>query len=97
MAVTNAFAPMGTINLSSTSVLHPNACNPAMDLVVVFGPAAGARTGMDEATRTNKGKARAETLGNGCKISLWRMGGSKVWEVDCKGYIAGMAWSEDGQ
>lgn len=97
MANATAFAPMGTINLSSTSVLHPNACNPAMDLVAVFSPVAGGITSMDISTRTNKGKARAETLGNGCSISLWRMGGSKVWEVDCKGHIAGMAWSEDGQ
>lgn len=30
------------------------------------------------------------------KVSLWRTGGDKVWEVDVGGRVGGMAWMEDG-
>lgn len=30
------------------------------------------------------------------KVSLWRTGGDKVWEIDVGGRVTGMAWMEDG-
>nr|XP_019010398.1 uncharacterized protein I206_04867 [Kwoniella pini CBS 10737]OCF49179.1 hypothetical protein I206_04867 [Kwoniella pini CBS 10737] len=82
-----SFTPLSTISLPSSHILHPGSCNPSMDLVVLlshpFNPSSNSWKG--------KGKEIGKT-----QISLWRTGGSKVWEVNVTGQVVGLAWSEDG-
>jgi hypothetical protein len=65
-----------------------------MDLVVLLAPARPQQGG-----HASKGKGRSQGMSewNGTKVALWRMLGSKVWDVEVRGYIAGLAWSEDGE
>ena len=82
------FAQLGSISLPSPALLLPGACNPVMDLVVLC-------------TSTSllpppsvKGKGRQD---NAQKILLWRMSGSKVWDVGYDGVLVSLAWSQDGE
>jgi hypothetical protein len=84
-----SFSPLGTIHLSAPHVLHPEACNPAMDLVALLGVSGGE-------ANSSKGKGKALT-GNSTRVALWRMSGSKVWEADVEGRVCGLAWTGDGQ
>lgn len=43
-----------------------------------------------------KGKGRSGP-GVATKVELWRMSGSKVWEVMVTGRVLGLAWSRDGE
>ena len=86
---TTSFSPLGVIHLSSPHVLHPEACNPTMDLVALLGLSGG-----DTSTAKGKGKA---TPGSVTKVALWRVSGSKVWEADIEGRVAGLAWTADGK
>ncbi len=64
-----------------------------MDLVVLVAPGG--------ATMSVKGKERAvdvDTRGwTSARLSVWRMLGSKVWDVEIKGRVLGLAWSIDGE
>lgn len=82
-----SFTPLATISLSQQHVLHPEACNPTMDLVALIVEDAGDQAG--------KGKARAGPVHT--IVELWRMSGSKVWEVNITGRVLGLAWSRDGE
>jgi hypothetical protein len=80
-----AFTPLATLHLPIPHVLHPQACNPTMDLVVLLGQG-----------NSGKGKAKVGSERN-TKLALWRMSGSKVWESDVEGRVRGLAWSHDGR
>jgi len=84
----SAFTSLATIPLAKPHVLHPDACNPTMDLVVLLLEDEEGGGGMG-----GRGKAGA---GVSTKVALWRMSGSKVWEVDVGGRVLGLAWSRDG-
>ena len=84
---TQSFTPLATINVPQPCILHPNACNPAMDLVALI------IVGEDAISVKGKGKAIAP----GGRIALWRMTGGKVWEVGSEGEVRGLAWSTDGK
>lgn len=43
---------------------------------------------------TGKGKQKA---GDERRVSLWRVSGSKVWDVGYEGTLLGLAWSTDGE
>lgn len=86
---TTSFSPLGVIHLQAPHALHPEACNPTMDLVALLGLSGGD-------TSTSKGKGKAIT-GSVTKVALWRVSGSKVWEVDIEGRVAGLAWTADGK
>jgi hypothetical protein len=63
-----------------------------MDLVVLVAPggAAGSVKGKEKAVGV-------DTRGRGsARLSVWRMLGSKVWDVEVKGRLLGLAWSIDG-
>ena len=84
---TSSFASLAVIDLPDARVLHPAACNPTMDLVVLLSvPGSGTDS-------KGKGKQREGSTG----VELWRMSGSKVWETEAKGQVGGMAWSLDGE
>ncbi|KAK4687139.1 hypothetical protein P7C73_g2981, partial [Tremellales sp. Uapishka_1] len=88
-----SFTPLATLHLPAPHVLHPHACNPAMDLVVLLSTSlpSGARNVV------GKGKEKASSgKGDTTKVALWRMSGSKVWEVELEGRVLGLAWSRDG-
>ncbi|OCF41363.1 hypothetical protein I317_04844 [Kwoniella heveanensis CBS 569] len=114
---TTSFTALSTIPLPTPHVLHPKACNPSMDLIVLLSPPASASTATSsssaataapsrvlpayQAWNSAKGKGKdtdTGVSGGGQKteVSLWRTGGSRVWEVDVAGRVAGLAWSEDG-
>ncbi|WVW86265.1 hypothetical protein I302_108307 [Kwoniella bestiolae CBS 10118] len=86
-----SFTPLSTISLPSSHILHPGSCNPSMDLVVLLSsPSTAANIGM------NAWKGKGRDVGSKTQVSLWRTGGSKVWEVSVEGIVRGLAWSEDG-
>lgn len=76
-----AFTVASTNSLQQPHILHPHACNPAMDLAVLLCEPS------DE-----KAKAGMSTL-----VSLWRLSGAKVWEVQVNGRVLGLTWSADGE
>lgn len=82
-----SFTPLATISLSQQHVLHPAACNPTMDLVALIVEDAGDVGG--------KGKARAGPVHTA--VELWRLSGSKVWDIIVAGRVLGLAWSRDGK
>lgn len=45
------------------------------------------------ATHSSRGKQKAKA---GCRITLWRVSGSKVWDADVPADVTGLAWSPDG-
>jgi len=83
----NAFTPLGTITPTLPSLLLPGACNPVMDLVVLL-------TSPKHQPASSKGKGKAV---DERKVALYRVSGSKVWEVGYEGVIAGLGWSTDGE
>lgn len=87
---TTSFTQLATIKLSSPYVLHPEACNPTMDLVALLGLSGAGSAG-------SKGKGKAAAGSGVTKIALWRMGGSRVWDVDVEGQVGGLAWTTDGE
>jgi hypothetical protein len=84
-STSTAFTPLATLHLTSPHVLHPQACNPTMDLVILLGNGGNSGKGKD---KVGSGKYT--------KLALWRMSGSKVWESDVEGQVRGLAWSHDG-
>jgi len=95
-----SFTPLATIQLPSPHVLHPDACNPAMDLVVLLAPVQPTSSTVASGIASAKGKGKAvssEHKMHITKIALWRMSGSKVWEVELGGKVGGLAWSPDGK
>lgn len=82
----NSFTPLGTISPALPALLLAGACNPVMDLVALITSPTHLRASI-------KGKGRAD---DERKVSLWRMSGTRVWEVGYEGIIAGLAWSPDG-
>lgn len=98
LPTTRSFTPLATIPLAHPHVLHPDACNPTMDLVVLILEDAGDAVGGggSAAAFGSKGKGKAGP-GVRTKVALWRMSGSKVWEVDVAGRVLGLAWSRDGR
>lgn len=92
-----SFTSLATISLANPHILHPNACNPAMDLVALLHE----RGGEDDPSGAvgkaydakGKGKAGDEIA---TTVVLWRLTGSKVWEVEVAGRVAGLGWSADG-
>jgi hypothetical protein len=85
----SAFTPLATLHLPRPHVLHPQACNPTMDLVILLGSSGPV------VPPTVKGKGRA--MGGNTKLALWRMSGTKVWSVDIDGSVRGLAWTHDGE
>ena len=99
---TNSFTPLSTLHLPVPHVLHPDACNPVMDLVVLHALMEDGNSDTRVTKRINDVTERGETVEGGpapprTKVALWRMSGSKVWEVDLVGKVAGLAWSQDGR
>lgn len=94
------FSVLGTFDLPTRHVLHPGACNPAMDLVALLAPQAGPapRAPVFPAWHP-KGKQKAVEPAGGIrtKVSLWRVSKSIVWEVEMQGQVVGLAWTNDGQ
>lgn len=72
------------LHLTRRYRLHPNACNPQMDLVaLLYLPT---QEEIDE--------------GESSSVELWRTSGEqcvKVWDRDIAGYVVGMDWSLDGE
>ncbi|OXG13990.1 hypothetical protein C366_04983 [Cryptococcus neoformans Tu401-1] len=96
-----SFTHLSTFPLPSQHYLHPKACNPAMDLIVLLSPypaptAAPAPTSMQLHMMRMRGLGGNLKDEGKTKVSLWRTGGDKVWEVDVGGRVGGMAWMEDG-
>jgi len=96
-----SFTALANLHLPSSHVLHPDACNPAMDLVVLLGQteesaSTAAVSHLRQNGHSSKGKGKAEAAGYTTKIALWRMSGSRAWEVEVEGRVAGLAWSPDG-
>ena len=88
-----SFTPLATVQLPKPHILHPQACNPTMGLVVLLSrPAESSSRGIPTSA-IGKGKSKAAGCG---RIAVWRMLGSKVWEVDVDGVVAGLAWTRDG-
>ncbi|WWD19682.1 hypothetical protein CI109_104144 [Kwoniella shandongensis] len=88
-----SFTPLSTVHLPTPHLLHPKSCNPAMDLLVLLSSVTSPASASIPAFG-RKGKEK-EVLQK-TKVGLWRTGGSKVWEVEVGGRVAGLAWSEDG-
>jgi hypothetical protein len=93
--VENAFTYLANLQLPHAHLLHPQACNPAMDLLALVSP------GGTRAPTNGKGKNKdigPDTRGwTDTKVSLWRMMSNQVWAVDVKGRPLGLAWSIDGE
>ena len=76
-----------------------------MDLVVLISPSdPGVYSGTTPIARgSGKGKGKGKAVmpdmadWRSTRISLWRMLGSQVWEIEVKGWIGGLAWSRDGE
>jgi hypothetical protein len=85
--LSKAFTPLATIQLEGPHILHPQACNPTMDLVVLLGQ-------LGQGSTKGKNKVGSDKL---TKLALWRMSGSKVWESDVEGRVRGLAWTHDGK
>ena len=98
---TTDFTPLANLHLPQPCILHPDACNPAMDLVVLLCVSETTSTDLltarSASVRSDKGKAKADMGGHRTKVALWRMSGTKVWEVEVEGKAAGVAWSQDGE
>lgn len=96
-----SFTHLSTFPLPSKHYLHPKACNPAMDLIVLLS-SYPAPTTAPAPTPMQLHMMRMRGLGGNLKdegktkVSLWRTGGDKVWEIDVGGRVTGMAWMEDG-
>jgi hypothetical protein len=91
----SSFTALATIPLAKPHVLHPDACNPTMDLVALLletDPNAAGAGAPTPSWRKPNAKIPITT-----KVALWRMSGSKVWEVDVGGRILGLTWSRDGE
>lgn len=93
-----AFTVISTNALGQPHVLPPQACNPAMDLAVLLCEPSDEQT---ESSRSgggsfSKGKAKA-SAGFTTQVSLWRLSGAKVWEVEVTGRVLGLTWSMDGE
>jgi hypothetical protein len=90
-----SFTRLATIHLPHPHLLNPASCNPSMDLVVLVAPSSSsAKSLMGGASGFGKGKSKAT---GGSKVALWRMGGSRVWEVEVDGDVAGLGWTRDGE
>lgn len=83
-----AFTVASSNPLKQPHILHPQSCNPAMDLAVLLCEPS------DETDITLKGKNKAS--GVSTIVSLWRLGGATVWEVEVNGRVLGLTWSSDG-
>lgn len=83
-----SFMSLSTISLANPHILHPRACNPAMDLVALLHEYG------EESKPDLKGKGKASGLST--TVVLWRLSGSKVWEAEVDGRVLGLAWSHDG-
>lgn len=86
MDASSSFTPLGSIQPPLPFLLLSGACNPVMDLVALC-------TTPSHVPLTGKGKQKA---GDERRVSLWRVSGSKVWDVGYEGDLLGMAWSTDG-
>ncbi|WRT70155.1 uncharacterized protein IL334_007149 [Kwoniella shivajii] len=87
-----SFTALSSISLPSTHILHPGSCNPSMDLIVLLSsPASPSQSGPAYSL-----KGKGKEIPSKTHVSLWRTGGSKVWQVDVKGAVGGLAWSPDG-
>jgi hypothetical protein len=93
--IENAFTYLANLQLPHAHLLHPQACNPAMDLVALLSPGgAGAAV---------KGKSKQRDIGSDTRgwtdtrVSVWRMMSDRAWEVDIKGRPLCLAWSVDGE
>ncbi|WVR07625.1 hypothetical protein IAU60_004667 [Kwoniella sp. DSM 27419] len=91
-----SFTPLSTIALPSRHFLHPQSCNPCMDLIALLSPPFTPVAQPINRFALHKGKGKDTAGEQRTKVSLWRTGGSRVWEVEVIGRIRGMAWSEDG-
>lgn len=93
VTVANAFTYLANLSLPHQHFLHPQSCNPAMDLLALLSPGGPAAS--------VKGKEKAlgpDTRGwTDTKVSVWRMMSDQVWAVDVKGRPLGLAWSLDGE
>ncbi|TYJ53254.1 hypothetical protein B9479_006122 [Cryptococcus floricola] len=100
-----SFTPLSKFALTAPLFLHPQACNPTMDLLVLLSPYPApplpgqtphpmAHWAMRGGAAGGKGKDKDEGK---TRVGLWRTGGDKVWEVDVSGRVGGMAWMEDGR
>ncbi|KIR81389.1 hypothetical protein I306_01624 [Cryptococcus gattii EJB2] len=96
-----SFTYLSAFPLPSQHYLHPKSCNPVMDLIVLLSPYPAPTTAPGP-TPMQLHMMRMRGLGGNIKdegktkVSLWRTGGDKVWEVDVGGRVGGMAWMEDG-
>ncbi|OCF61367.1 hypothetical protein L486_01015 [Kwoniella mangroviensis CBS 10435] len=86
-----SFTPLSIIPLPSSHMLHPRSCNPAMDLIVLLSLPSPSTS-----TSGSLWKGKGKEIGSKTQISLWRTGGSKVWQVGVEGDVQGLAWNEDG-
>ncbi|WWC94956.1 hypothetical protein V866_001808 [Kwoniella sp. B9012] len=86
-----SFTPLSTIPLPSSHILHPGSCNPSMDLIVLLS-----LPNTTLSANSNSWKGKAKEVGSKTQVSLWRTGGSKVWQVGVEGDVQGLAWNEDG-
>lgn len=78
-----------------------------MDLVVLLDsqdPAtssihqkSGLKSTSDVVGGEGKGKGKAADVVPRTRVSLWRMSGSKVWDIEADGHVNGVAWSLDGE
>lgn len=87
----HSFTTLATIRLSQQHILHPDACNPTMDLVAL----AVEDDGDSAPGHGGKGKGRAGPVRT--TVELWRLSGSNVWEASIAGRVLGLAWSRDGE
>lgn len=72
-----SFTLASTSALKQPHMLHPRACNPAMDLAVLL--------------------AESDDKSVSTLVSLWRLSGTSVWEVEVNGHVLGLTWSTDGE
>ena len=101
----NSFTPLAILHLTGPYILHPDGCNPAMDLVVLLSPPqehlgteaplVSTYISMWEVAERPQAKAGSPKLTT--RVALWRMSGTKVWEVELEGDVDGLAWSLDGR
>lgn len=89
-----SFSSIATIPLQDEHVLHPDACNPAADTVVLFSVQPSRPGGGGAGPSRLAGGAQAVTK---TKVELWRILGTKVWEYDPEGQVVGFAWHPGGR
>lgn len=72
-----------------------------MDLLALLRPIPGTYKPPEPGVYRRQGLAeipgQERVSGAKTKVSLWRMSGSKVWEVEVDGLVYGLAWSRDGK